>query len=185
MKITEKIVCDFIENGVIKQEEYALYYYCFDVVFSQLFFCIVLLSISLILHQVEVTIAYYIGFSVIRYTSGGYHAKSQRRCFWLSILNYMFCLGLINIIPRTMYPGFLFGTLLIDFFLIWKFAPVDHPNKRFSLQEVYCYRKRSRVAISGIMLSIFFLWKLMPLFSLAFVVGCMSATISVVVAKKQ
>lgn len=184
MKITEKVVYDFLENGLIRQEEYALYYYCFDTIFSNFFYYTILLFISILLNQVEVTIAYYVGFLAIRYTSGGYHVDSQRICFLLSIMNYVCCLGLIHMVLKVISSSILFGMLLINFFLIWKFAPVDHPNKRFSLQEEYSYRKKSKIAIGSLIIIIFVLWNLMPLFGWAMAVGCMSATTFVMIAKK-
>lgn len=184
MKLVETIVRTFITNNLIKQDEYELYCYCFDIVFSKIFFIGMIFSIALLLGQVSVTVAYYVGFSAIRYTSGGYHADSPEVCFMLSIAVYLGSLGLIHIIPVATNPEVLLGMFLLAAVLILRFAPVAHPNKPFSPREKYEYQKKSRVAIISCILAAAILWGANPLLSWAVTVGCSTAAVSVAVAKK-
>lgn len=185
MRFIDNILQTFIAENVITQEEYELYYYCFDIIFSKLIFYSVILGLALILRQVGVTIAYYSGFSAIRYTSGGYHADSPEKCFFLSIMIYLFSIGLIHIVPETIIPEILLGTFLLTFILIWRFAPVDHPNKRFSPREKICYQKKSRGAAIICILLATVLWHFSMLYSWAIAVGCITAAFSVAVASKN
>lgn len=185
MKLVEQILDLYIAEDVIKQTEYELYYYCFDTLFSELLYDILILGIAFILGQVNVTIAYYIGFSVIRYTSGGYHAESPEKCFLLSIVVYFCSLGLIHIVPVSIYPEILISTLLLAFFLIWWFAPVDHPNKRFSAREKLSYRRKSQVAIIISIVIAIVLLNSYSLISWAITVGVVTAAISVAIAQMK
>lgn len=185
MKIVEIVLNDFIENNILKEEEYELYYYCFDILFSKFFFLSILLIIAFVINQVNVTMAYYVAFSVIRYTSGGYHANSPGICFALSIAIYLVCIGLINIVPIAIYPGILFGTLWLAFILILKYAPVDHPNKKFSPREKNCYQMKSRMAIVCCALIALLFWDHNCKLSWAIALGCMVSAISIAIAKMK
>lgn len=184
MKLVENIMHIFITNGMIKSEDYEVYYYCFDIVLSKIFYICIIISIAFLLGQVSITAAYYTGFSAIRYTSGGYHANSPKTCFLLSIAVYLGGLGLIHIVPVTANPEILSGTLLLAVLLVFLFAPVAHPNKPFSPREKDAYQKKSRIAIIGCVVLTAILWPYNPLLSWAVTVGCSTAAGSVVAAKK-
>jgi len=185
MKFVEDILDDCIVADMIKQDEYDLYYYCFYIFFSKIFFSSIIVLFAILSNQFPVTIAYYIGFLAIRYTSGGYHANSPKMCLLLSISVYLVCLKVIHLVPIVMYPEIMFLTLLLTISLIIRFAPVDHPNKRFSAQEKYDYQKKSRKAIMISMLMVIVFWKIQPLYSWAITVGCLTAAFFVTIAAQH
>lgn len=180
MSFIENMLDELVKEQIIEIDEYDLYYYCFDSLFSGIFFYSMILFSAVLLDKIDITIMYYIGFSFIRYTSGGYHASTQIKCFILSFIVYFCSISLISSKLVLMPPEILTGTLLCAAVLIWKFAPVDHPNKRFSAKEKIIYQKKSRIAI--VVVIIIVSWSLksgnIP-FAWAIGIGAITATFSV------
>lgn len=181
----ELILKSFIDAGVLQEEEYDIYHYCFDILISKLLFCTIILGLALFLGQVPVTLTYYLGFSIIRYTCGGYHANSPAGCYALSTGIYLASLCLIYIVSMANYQEAFLSTLFCAVLLVWWLAPVDHPNKRFSLQEKFAYRKKGRIAIIYCVLFATVLWPINELLSWSFTVGIAVAALSVAAAVKK
>lgn len=179
------ILNSFIEAGILQKEEYTLYYYCLDALLSKAFFIIAILGLALFLDKVSIMIAYYFGFLLIRYTNGGYHANSPISCFILSIGIYLGALGLTDIMSIESHPEILSVTLFCVIFIVWRFAPVDHPNKRFSPEEKLAYRKKGRITVVCCVILAIILWLLNNRLGWAFIIGIAVAALSIVAAVKK
>lgn len=66
-------------------------------------------------------------FCILRVFAGGFHANTYLQCFIISftVLSVGIIVGSQFGLPITVRIVF----LVMDFILIWAFAPVDHPNK--------------------------------------------------------
>lgn len=183
MILINQIVNSCIKNKLIKEEEYELYYYCFESLILKIVFDSIILILAIYFDWLISTIFYYVGFGCIRYTGGGYHAKTVWGCVILSIGIYLMNMSLLELFFKFGCYELLFIIIFTAVCLVWAFAPVDHPNRRFSNKEKNKFEKRSKL-ISGIgALVCFAIWGVLPSVSWALSIGGLTAAFSIVVAK--
>ena len=183
MILINQIVNSCIKNKLIEEDEYELYYYCFESLIFKIVFDSFILSLAIYMDCLISTIFYYIGFGCIRYTGGGYHAKTSWGCVILSIGIYLINMFLVKLFFKLGCYELLIILIFTAICLVWSFAPVDHPNRRFSKSEKIKFRKRSRwISGTGALIS-FGLWKLSPTLSWAISLGILTAAFSIAVAK--
>ena len=143
-KLIGKLVDIFIQEQIIKASEREVYCYCFETIFSRIYFYGTILLIAFLTGNVKLTLAYYLGFLSVRFTAGGYHAHTRLRCYIMSILIYLFNLSLINFTPEKYQAGLCVVVYIIALPLIYALAPVDHVNRPFSAEERAKLKIRSR-----------------------------------------
>ncbi len=83
------------------------------------------------------SIIFTVSFSVLREYGGGYHAKTRKKCFVLSIMTLVVALSIIKLAESfqiLMFP--ICGIALISAIYILLKAPIDTPNKRFDEDEI-------------------------------------------------
>lgn len=107
----------------LKKMEYGLL--CiFDEITKIIPYYIIFLLFSLEKYYIVILIF----FCPIRLFSGGYHAKTYWRCFFISFITF---LGIIIIGKHVSFNNvILITSLIISFILVFIFAPVDNVNKR-------------------------------------------------------
>lgn len=129
-RIAKNLVDFFIQHSVLSETDKVLYSYCFELllIFVSNFFAIIFLSI--VSGKFIETIFYLFGFWPLRMLAGGYHAKTPSRCFAMTLLFYIVfllsCLFNKNI-QSILVPFFLVFSIIV----VFRFAPIDSPNKRF------------------------------------------------------
>lgn len=148
----------FVQKGLLREEDHSVYSYCFEVFLSMMTFWGSVLVIALLSQQMFSTFFYLGTFMLFRSVAGGYHEDSHLKCYILSIATYFLFLGFIMILPQHMelYCSVFFG--LITVLLILRYAPVDHPNKRFHERERAVYRQRSCCLVAFMAVILLFLW---------------------------
>ena len=78
-------------------------------------------------------------FIPLRIYAGGYHAKTPMRCAVKTWLLFLGILLWLKFVPANVWAQIIL--LLVTFVSLWKFAPVQHPNKPLEEYEVLKYRK--------------------------------------------
>lgn len=141
--LSEKLTAWFVKKDLLRQDDFEVYVYCIDSLLTKLFYYIVILALSICLHMVPQTLLYYIGFSMFRYTAGGYHAKSDISCIVLTGLVY--ASSMLAISYATHYILFArvcsVGGILFSTFVAVRHAPIDHFNKPVSVERKLQMRK--------------------------------------------
>jgi len=184
-RLADHIVKLFIQERIILQDEQELYMYCFQTVFFQMVTYGSILLMAIYMKYVTMTGAYYFGFLSIRYVAGGYHAKSRRACFTLSIIIYLLSMGLlISLTDFSAKLLILAGSLCSICMIFWA-APVDHRNRPFSPREKERYKKKShQVTFLVTMVAIIVLNVSIDL-AAAIVLGTFCAACSVWIGQRQ
>ena len=80
-------------------------------------------------------------FIPLRIFAGGYHAKTQFRCYVMSTVTTVILLYLIAFLQKNMGVEAI-ALYIIATCIIWKLAPVQDKNKPLDLDEQKKYRKR-------------------------------------------
>ena len=134
-----------IIHGLIDENEYEIFDYCFQIIFSALFSSVFILMWAILFKQVINTLLFFIGFFFCRTFSGGFHANNQTTCFLLTQIIFLSFILIITYyeIQRSNITIIVI-TLLTDL-IIYFFAPVDNINKPFNKNEIKRFRFQSRL----------------------------------------
>lgn len=138
--LAENIALFFSHNGIIKNEDTDIYEYGLELVLSSFINIAGIIILMLISKLYIETILYFLGFSFLRVTAGGYHAKTHLRCFVMSIGIYAISMMLINLnIP---FWGFVTG-IIIMLSIVILLSPVEDENKPLNTEERKILRMKS------------------------------------------
>jgi accessory gene regulator B len=116
---------------------------------------IITIFIGLLLQMMWQSLLFMVSYIPLRTYAGGYHAGTQLRCFWYSILLILVVLLAIKFIPWTNF--IILGLALVSGTVIYLLAPMEDENKPLSKSEVKVYKNRARVILLLELVSIFIL----------------------------
>ena len=88
-----------------------------------------LLLIGFVVHRTDMTLIYLVFSCCVAEKLGGYHASTRVRCLIITIVFYMAVLYLPELLVNKISRETVIVLCVIFFLVIWKIAPVEHPNK--------------------------------------------------------
>ena len=140
--ITERITEQFVQNGIVKENEKEIYAYGIRngiVLFANI---LVVLAFGLVLSDVAGMLFFIVSYQLLRSYAGGFHLSTHARCFLFSIPMYGISAWMIRFtaIPLYMTIFVLLGAGVVFFML----APVEHKNKPLDRMERKVYGKRAK-----------------------------------------
>lgn len=142
--LVQKITDFCLDRNIIDADNASWFKYGIAKRLSTIFVSIPLFMVAATLTSIEVSIAYFLSFAVIRRRANGYHAKSWLNCLFLSIAIVSVFLGLIYPI---LTPSNSFWVSVACIFLVFVFAPYDHKLMHFTPEEYSACRRYSRISI--------------------------------------
>lgn len=134
-----------VENQVIPAEDYAIYDYGLQQGFIILLNIVTILLLGLLNHKVLESIFFFFAYTPLRTFAGGFHARTQLRCYFGGIVLTQCILWAIQWIPHTSPVLIVLG--LIAFLIIFMLAPVADANKPLTLKEKQVYRKKAHLIL--------------------------------------
>jgi len=132
----------FISHDIIDADDRDVYEYGFHALYSNVVIFSVIGLIAFFAKQLPVTIAYHVAFIVMRNNAGGYHAKTQIRCFFMSTIIWIISLCVISAISSL---AVIIAAALVSTVLIWFKAPIEHENNPMSEKKYQRMKIRSRI----------------------------------------
>lgn len=156
--ITEMILKVLVKNNIIAIEDYEMYSFGMNQLIFTSVNIITTIFIGLYFSMVWEIIIFMTAYIVIRVYAGGYHAKTQCRCYFISIILLLVALWGVKYLDWNNPTYILITTIsaVIIFFL----APVDSIDKRLDQLEMEIYSKKAKV-ILGVIYCSFLMLKLM------------------------
>jgi len=146
MDLLNRITDRLIVNGAIRAEERELYEYGLQQGLLILINMFTTVTIGFLLKMVWQSILFMIIYIPLRSFAGGYHAKTQSRCYFFSILLTASVLLAIKLIPGTNFN--IIGLALAAGIIIYALAPVEDANKPLDETEAAVYKKWTRVILA-------------------------------------
>lgn len=132
-QLAQKMTHWFIQNNFLKEEEYDVYVYYIDSLLAKVFFYTEIVLVAILLRMLPETISYYWGFSTIRYTAGGFHAKTDKACAIISWIAYFSSMVVImsvsHLLSVTLMMACSLMLLLFSMVVVLGYAPIEHINK--------------------------------------------------------
>lgn len=140
-KLAKSTAYFFVEKQVVKKEDEEVYAYGMELLYSSILNIALAAIIAAVTNTVFPTSAFLITFIVIRQYIGGYHAKTHLGCMTILAVVIGCFVVLTRYIPKE-FEIWISGLFtLMSIILIFKFAPVEHPNKPLSDNEKLRLRK--------------------------------------------
>ena len=136
-----------------------------------MYFVLVSLLIGILLSEVVASMVFLFTFLPIRQYAGGYHSKTERRCFFLSTALIALSIFLISILQNHESVFILLPFNIIGVVTIFLFAPIDSKEKPLSGSEKAVYRKKTFLLT--------LLYIIVLIFSIMFNIGILYSPITV------
>ncbi len=132
-QLAQKMTRWFIQNCFLKEEDYDVYVYYIDSLLAKIFFYTEIAVAAIFLRMVPETLSYYWGFSTIRYTAGGFHAKTGKACAVISWITYFLSMIVImsvaHLLSATLLVSSSLVLLIFSLAIVLRYAPMAHINK--------------------------------------------------------
>ena len=143
--LAKRIASVFVSNNVIDYEDSDIYTYSCDIFLSTLLNIFVCLSISALFgHFIEGGV-FITGFIVLRYFTGGHHAKHHWGCILAFACIITSALSIVSFVPTVFYSVIALMSSSIAVVIVFVFAPVEHENKIIKECNVARLKIKSRL----------------------------------------
>lgn len=140
--LSEKWAHGLAANGVIFQEDEALYSYGLHQSVVFLLNTVAIILVGWLLGMVKESVMFIVAYLPIRRMAGGYHARTQLRCYLWGIVLITVVLLSVKMIPWNLPLSS--GVLLTASAIIFCLAPVEDSNKPLDKQERQKFGRRAR-----------------------------------------
>lgn len=143
-----KRTAGFLSKNMIIETEYEeVYVYGIEILLSTILNFIVAFIIALISHEFVACLINLIAFVTIRIYAGGYHADTHLGCMTTLVgvlLIFIFVIKLVSLKLMMMLSPIM---LIISAIIIFKYAPVEHPNKPLSDKKKLKLRRKALISL--------------------------------------
>lgn len=141
----DKILNQLIECQTIREEDKDLYAYGLQQGIHIIANILTTIIIGYLFGMVWQTILFMISYLPLRSFAGGFHARTQLRCYLYSIILTVTVLMIIKFIPWTYF--IYMGLALVAGIIIFMLAPIEDCNKRLDRTEKAVYKKLTLIIL--------------------------------------
>lgn len=139
-KVSQKVTDRLLVRKVIRYEDYEIYQYGLEQLFTNVLDVMTLLVIGLSMGMIWQGIVFVFSFMLLRKYAGGYHASTPLKCYLLTTLVIIGGLSVMKYIEINAFISL--GLLVVSSVVILLFAPVESENKPLDAIERFIYRRR-------------------------------------------
>ena len=147
--LSRSVVRSLIKNDIIEMEKAEVYQYGFEILISTTLGLLITVAIGIVLNMFFLSVLYYVIFVMVRQWTGGYHADSYLKCNITFAGITFFTLGMTKLSDMSeMYSLTIHGLMLVFALLsVWKYTPVENPNKPLTKEQKKRNHKVALIAI--------------------------------------
>ncbi len=136
-----------MENHVVEDKDLDWYIYGTELLIITIIKYLGLFVIAAFLGLVKEALVYTLAFSILRNQAGGVHSESFLRCFVITNLITIASIYLVKYIFIDILYIILPLIIILSVVFVFRYAPVDTPNRTLDDTEILKYKKRSRRVI--------------------------------------
>jgi accessory gene regulator B len=140
--LTKHSVAVLIKEEIIQQSDEELYQFGINQLFLFLLNIATTVIIGAVFGMLWQSILFSASYIPLRRYAGGYHAKTPRRCYCLSVLLIMGVLFILKYIPFSQLGMII--VLTVSFTVIYVKSPIESENKPLSDAERTLYQIKAR-----------------------------------------
>ncbi len=153
-KLCKKVANTFVSLNVINESERDLYEYGFFILFSNILYFSITIVFSLLNNNVMGGLSFYVSFMLLRRFAGGFHAKTELKCFLITVgIIILSTFPICNWLAKKDSSLILFITIIFAS-IIYILAPMDTVEKPLCVEEKQYFRKISQIITTTIILVI-------------------------------
>lgn len=141
--MVEKLISTLEESGAMKAEDRELVKQGLTNLLATTLWFITIAVLGMVFGAVIEAFIFFLFFYFLRTFSGGYHCKSSKNCYILSVLSLVSILLLINHTPESSIGLISVISTLISIPVIFQFAPVEARTKPLDAEEKVQFRKKA------------------------------------------
>ncbi len=142
--VSEKVLNWMIRNDVVSKEDSTIYLFGIHQGIMSILNIITTLIIASVMGTLLEGVVFILCYMPLRSFAGGYHARTERRCYILSACLTLFVMALCKVVVMNWV---LIVVFIIAFLIIWFVAPVEDSNKPMVEIERIVYSKRCKQLI--------------------------------------
>lgn len=146
-KLSCKITEWFVDKKIISSDEREIYQYSVEVLLSDAIYLFVAFLTALLTNSLLASIAFLLGFLLLRKFSGGYHASTYLRCHFLFWVNQILMIAVYYLLPGEYSRIASLIFISISIVCVFVLAPVENENKPLSDKEKRKYGFLSKMVI--------------------------------------
>ncbi len=145
--ISKKVTQYFIIKNIVTEKQREICEYILHTWLIKSVFMIIAFSIAIINNSViETSLFLFVTLSLRRRT-GGYHANSEIACFIISTVTTIISVEYLAFFISEMQFEYIFLIYLISVFVLFRFAPINHPNMNMSKKEMSAHKMKMKSQI--------------------------------------
>ncbi|MGN0593024.1 MAG: accessory gene regulator B family protein [Ruminococcus sp.] len=159
-RISESIAGLLLRNEIVCREEKEIYVYGLEVGIGNALLLVALLVVSLLFGYIQHYLVFLMVFLPLRVFAGGIHAKTQLRCFIVSVSTYLLSLLAAEFASAFFRSPLMTAIAGVMLLITAAIAPVEHKNNPLLPEERNRNRKIVQILlpIDLIIYILFFLW---------------------------
>ena len=144
--ISDKLVSIFIKNNIIDEKDKEIYIYGLNQGIIMIFNIITVIIIGIILNMLFLSLLFIITYIPIRVYAGGFHCRTQTKCYIFSVIMQI-CVLLLCKVHFLNEPIFILTISITGSIIGFLLSPVEDINKKLDDLEVKVYKKKARTNI--------------------------------------
>ncbi len=141
--MVEKLISVMEESGAMKAEDRELVKQGLINMMTMILWLITVTILGMVFSAVIESFFFLCFLYFLRTFSGGYHCKSSRNCYILSVLTLIVILLIINYTPESDMRLISVISTLISIPVIFQFAPVEARTKPLDAEEKVQFRRKA------------------------------------------
>lgn len=153
--LINKIARHCVEAGIVEETDLEWFIYGLEKRTITIIATVIFLLIAIYFSNLITAVTYLGSFYFLRVRTNGYHAKKFSHCLLLSA--FIELVFLLFVLPLLTAP-IIYVLNITSFFVIFLFAPYNHPNMHLNQKEISVCRTSARMRISllTVLATIFF-----------------------------
>lgn len=139
--ISEKITNRLLRKNVIEYDDFEIYQFGLEQLFSTILNMLTTIIIGIILGELWNAVLFVLAFMMLRTYAGGYHSSTPLGCYLLTVSIIIAVLSVIKYVEISCFVCT--GLLFVSSVIILLLAPVESKNKPLDNIECVVYRKKA------------------------------------------
>ncbi|MBS7182137.1 MAG: accessory gene regulator B family protein [Eubacterium sp.] len=140
-KVSRKVTDRLLSRNAIKDEDYEIYQYGLEQLFTSILNMLTLLVIGSIMGMIWQGIIFVLSFMLLRKYAGGYHASTPLGCYLLTTLIITVALSVMKYFEISILIYLVL--LMVSSVIVYMLTPVEAVNKELDKIEKIIYRKKT------------------------------------------
>lgn len=143
--VVQRLTNQFVVNGIIRDEDREIYYYGLYQGILIIANVVTTIILGFLFKMVWQSILFLVAYIPLRIYGGGYHAKTQSRCYLFSVVLTSLVLLAIKFIPMTDFN--ILGFAGVGGIIVLGLAPIGDSNKPLNQLEKGIYKGRASIIL--------------------------------------